>query len=88
LSNARGAIYIGVTNDIKRRIAEHKSGKVAGFTSKYRINRLVYYEEFKYVADAIEAEKRLKGLLRRKKLELVRAVNPTFKDLSEELPMD
>ena len=88
LSNKRGALYVGVTNDLKRRIDEHKSGKVPGYTAKYKINRLIYFESFKYINDALSTEKYLKGLLRKKKLELIRAVNPTFRDLSEDLHLD
>ncbi len=76
-------LYIGVTNDIWRRVWEHKNDATPGFTSKYRVHRLVYFEEFKYVGNAIAREKRLKGWLRDRKVELIRSGNPTWEDLSE-----
>ena len=75
-------LYVGITNDI-RRVWEHKSDVNPGFTSKYRIHRLVYFESFKYVGNAIAPEKRIKGWLREKKVALVRSANPTWEDLSE-----
>jgi putative endonuclease len=85
LANQGSALYTGVTNDLARRLEEHRSGKRKGFTKRYRIARLIYYEEFKYVNDALEAEKHLKGLTRAKKLAIIRAVNPTFRDIGEDL---
>jgi putative endonuclease len=76
-------LYIGVTNDIWRRVWEHKNDANPGFTSKYRVHRLVYFEEFKYVGNAIAREKRLKGWLRERKVALIRSANPTWEDLSE-----
>lgn len=78
-------MYIGMTNDLSRRIYEHKSGIVDGFTKRYHVHKLVYYEAYREVKDAIMREKRLKGLLRRKKNELVETMNLNWKDLSEEL---
>ena len=77
-------IYTGMTNDIRRRIAEHKSGEITGFTQKYRINRLVYVERYRYVGNAIEREKQIKGLNRAKRVALIVGLNPTWEDLSEE----
>ena len=77
-------LYVGVTNDIWRRVWEHKNDVHPGFTSKYRIHRLVYFESFKYVGNAIAREKRMKGWLREKKVALIRSANPTWEDLSEE----
>jgi putative endonuclease len=77
-------LYVGVTNDIWRRTWEHKNDALPGFTSKYRTHRLVYFECFKYVGNAIAREKRIKGWLREKKVALIRSHNPTWKDLSEE----
>jgi putative endonuclease len=74
-------LYTGVTNDLERRVAEHKSG-TGQFTSRYRVTELVYFEEFRYIDAAIEREKQIKGLLRKKKIALVEAMNPTWKDLS------
>ena len=76
-------IYVGVTNDLERRVDEHKNGTVRGFTSKYRVNRLVYYESTPDVRGAIAREKQIKGWLRSKKIALIAAANPLWKDLSE-----
>jgi len=84
LGNNRGTIYTGVTNDKMRRIEEHKSKKLKGFTQKYQFDRLLYVEEFSNVHDALEAEKIIKGWVRRKKFDLIRSVNPKFEDLSKE----
>ena len=78
-------IYIGITNDIKRRIYEHKNKVVEGFTKKYNINKLVYYEVFDDSYNAITREKQLKGWIRAKKDELVNSINPDWKDLYEEI---
>jgi putative endonuclease len=69
-----------VTNDLERRVNEHKSGAVPGFTKRYRIDRLVYFQETSDVGAAIAAEKQIKGLLRRK----IEQENPTWRDLSAE----
>ena len=74
---------IGLTNDIWRRVWEHKNNAAPGFTGKYRVHRLVHFEEFKYVGNAIAREKRLKGWLRARKVALIRSANPTWEDLSE-----
>jgi putative endonuclease len=77
-------LYVGITNDIRRRVWEHKNDANPGFASKYRIHRLVYFESFKYVGNAIAREKRIKGWLREKKVALIRSANPTWEDLSED----
>ena len=84
LSNRSRTIYIGVTNDIEKRVAQHKSGSIPGFTSRYNIDRLVYFEEFASINDAIEREKKLKGWLRKRKVALIESGNPTWQDLSSE----
>jgi predicted GIY-YIG superfamily endonuclease len=66
-------LYTGVTNNIERRVAEHKAGEHHGFTQKHKIDRLVYFEEFQSRMEAIEAEKRIKGWTRKKKLDLIRS---------------
>ena len=76
-------LYVGITNDIWRHIWEHKNDVNPGFTSKYRLHRLVYFESFRYVGNAIAREKRIKGWLREKKVALIRAANPKWEDLSE-----
>lgn len=74
-------LYTGVTNDLNRRMYEHKNGSVEGFTKKYKINKLVFYEIFNNPEDAIRAEKKIKGWIRKKKEDLIKSKNPEFKDL-------
>lgn len=78
-------LYIGVTNDLARRVNEHRQGLVAGFTRKYRVNRLVYFEEFADIRDAIAREKEIKGWRRSRKVSLISGRNPTWEDLAEPL---
>ena len=85
MTNKSWTLYIGITNDLLRRIQEHKDKLVKGFTKTYKLSRLVYYEIYSDVSDAIKREKEIKGWLRRKKLDLVTANNPNWKDLSLEL---
>ena len=79
------AIYVGVTSDLKKRIYEHKQKFVDGFTKQYNINKLVYYEVFSSITDAILREKQIKGGSRKKKTDLIRSANSTFKDLYDEI---
>ena len=79
-----GVLYTGVTDDIERRVQEHKQKLIPGFASKYNCVRLVYYDSTNDVVSAIEAEKRIKGWLRKKKIALIESENPAWKDLSEE----
>ena len=74
-------MYIGVTNDLKRRVYEHKTGYFDGFTRKYNVHKLVYFENCHEVTDAIKREKQLKGWKREKKNALVETVNPNWKEL-------
>jgi putative endonuclease len=76
-------LYTGVTDSIYRRALEHKSGKIDGFTKRYNINRLVYYETFKYVRNAIAREKQVKAWTRAKRLALIKSLNPTWQDLAD-----
>lgn len=85
MTNDTGTLYIGVTNNLVRRVYEHKTKKISGFTERYNINKLVYYEHHKYILNAIEREKQLKGLLRKKKITLIRSINPDWEDLSKDL---
>lgn len=78
-------LYVGITNDLKRRVYEHKNKLVEGFTDKYNVNKLVYYEFFEDPASAIRREKQLKGGSRKKKEELINKNNPQWKDLYDEL---
>ncbi|MCP4364351.1 MAG: GIY-YIG nuclease family protein [Planctomycetes bacterium] len=84
-SKRNGTLYIGVTNDLIRRIYEHKNDMTEGFTKRYRIHRLVYYEEFNNVNDAITREKRMKKWKRSWKIELIKSVNSKWRDLYGEL---
>ena len=84
LSSRTRRIYIGVTNDLERRVAQHKRREVEGFTSRYNIDRLVYYEETDDVTAAIAREKQLKGWVRVRKCELVYSMNPEWRDLAAE----
>ena len=78
-----GTLYIGMTNNIDRRIAEHKSREFDGFALKYHCDRLVYYESFDDVRKAIDREKQLKGWIRAKKIALITSINPKWQDLAE-----
>ena len=84
MTNRSRTLYIGVTNNLVSRVREHKTGIGSGFTAKYKLDRLVYFERFQDVHNAIEREKRIKGWLRIKKIALIISVNPVWKDLSEE----
>ncbi len=83
-SKRNGTLYIGVTNDLERRISEHKNNLVDGFTAKYDIHNLVYYEETNDIESAIQREKQLKKWNREWKLELIEKVNPEWRDLSKD----
>lgn len=77
-------LYIGVTNNLERRLYEHKNKLVDGFSKRYNLNKLVYFEETTSIETAIEREKQLKSWKRDKKETLIKNINPTWKDLSEE----
>jgi putative endonuclease len=77
-----GTIYIGVTNSLERRVWEHKTGAMPGFTKAYGLKTLVHFEEYYESTDAIAREKELKSWLRAKKTELIRQSNPLWKDLA------
>ncbi|MBV9889144.1 MAG: GIY-YIG nuclease family protein [Acidobacteria bacterium] len=82
LANATRMLYVGVTNDLDRRVWEHKKKLVPGFAARYGLDSLVYFETFSSIEAAIAREKRLKGWLRSKKLTLVSAANPSWTDLA------
>jgi putative endonuclease len=84
LASRSGMLYIGMTNDIKRRTYEHKHHVISGFSSTYRIHRLVYFEEFSHADEAIAREKQLKGWSRKKKIALIESTNPKLRDLSSD----
>jgi putative endonuclease len=84
MTNRSKTLYTGVTNDLIRRVCEHKNKIIDGFTKKYNITKLVFYEETKDIRAAIEREKQIKGWLRSKKIALIESVNPKWEDLSKE----
>ncbi|MGA2236998.1 MAG: GIY-YIG nuclease family protein [Terriglobales bacterium] len=84
LTNRSQSLYVGVTNNLRRRVWEHKFGNGSEFCKRYKIDRLVYYESFDDVRNAIDREKCIKGWLRIKKVQLIVSVNPTWIDLSDE----
>jgi putative endonuclease len=84
MSNRSKTLYTGVTNSVVRRVREHKMGTGSCFAAKYKLDRLVYFERFEDIRDAIEREKEIKGWLRRKKIALIVSVNPAWRDLSLE----
>jgi len=83
LTNRSGTLYTGFTGALRTRVLQHRTKQVEGFTQRYRIDRLLYYETFRDVWSAIEREKQIKGWVRRKKLELIATMNPEWRDLSE-----
>lgn len=86
LTNQRNTVlYTGVTNDLQRRVYEHREKLVSGFTSKYNINKLVYYEETESSESAIRREKQIKGGSRQKKIDLIKGMNPQWKDLYDDI---
>ncbi len=85
MGNLRPTLYIGVTSDLIKRAYEHKNGAVDGFTKKYKLHNLLYYEIYNNINDAITREKQLKHWNRKWKLDLIEKVNPKFKDLYQEL---
>lgn len=78
-------LYVGVTNNLIKRVYQHKNKLAAGFTSKYNINKLVYYEVFEDINEAIKREKQIKGGSREKKIQLIKSKNPEFYDLYGEI---
>lgn len=85
MTNKSGTLYVGMTNDLRRRVYEHKQKLIQGFTKKYNLTRLVYYESTNDVEVAIKREKKIKGWLRSKKIVLIESMNPEWKDLAEDL---
>lgn len=85
MASERGTLYIGVTGDLQKRVYEHKNGLLNGFSKKYGCKKLVYYEYSTNIESSIAREKQLKGLLRKKKEKLIKSMNPSWENLSEEL---
>src|SRR5436309_1698382 len=84
-NKSNSVVYVGVTNDLKRRVYEHKSKLLEGFTKKYNLTKLVYYEIFNSIQDAIAREKQIKAGPRKRKVELIISMNSDFRDLYEEI---
>ena len=82
MTNKSRTLYTGVTNNLERRVHEHKQKLIPGFTTKYNISRLVFFEATQDIRAAIEREKQIKGWLRSKKIALIESVNPQWEDLS------
>jgi putative endonuclease len=84
MTNVKNSVlYTGITNDLQRRVIEHRSGKGGGFTKKYKVHKLVYYEVGVDITTAISREKAIKGGSRQKKVELINSINPQWDDLYE-----
>jgi putative endonuclease len=83
MASPKGTLYTGVTNNLKRRVYEHKHKLIEGFTKKYNVVRLVYCQETPDIRAAIAREKQIKGWRRSKKLALIKSVNPEWQDLSD-----
>ena len=83
MSSLSRTLYTGVTNDLERRVFEHKEGRPGSFTARYHANRLVYLEEFGDIGEAIAREKEIKKMTRRRKITLIESMNHGWKDLSE-----
>lgn len=86
MASQSGVLYIGITNDLETRMFQHKRKLVPGFTARYNVQKLVYFELFRDVRAAIAREKELKGWLRKKKVALIESVNPLWRDLSARGP--
>ena len=80
--NQKHTLYIGVTNHLERRMSEHKLKSTKGFSAKYNCTRLIYFEEYKYISEAIYREKQLKNWNRQWKINLIKKINPQSRDLS------
>jgi len=81
MASRSGVLYTGVTNNLERRVRQHKAGEVPGFTSKYRVTKLIYFERYTEVKEAIAREKEIKGWRRAKKITLIEDLNPDWTDL-------
>ena len=86
MASARnGTLYIGVTSDLVKRVYEHREGLIEGFTKKYNVKNLVYFEYYSDIENAIKREKKMKRLYRKEKLDLIESCNPGWKDLYFEI---
>ena len=84
MSNISKMLYVGVTNNLGKRVFEHKSRYITGYTRKYNLFKLVYFEPFSDIRDAIRREKQIKGWRRSRKVELIESVNPHWNDLADD----
>jgi putative endonuclease len=84
MASLSGTLYVGVTNSAYKRAMQHKDGETPGFTSRYKVDRLVYFEVFKYVNNAIAREKQIKGWTRARKIALLESMNPGWRDLTND----
>jgi putative endonuclease len=83
LASVRRTLYIGMTSNLRGRVYQHKTGAIPGFTARYKVNRLVYFEPVEDAQAAIAREKQLKGWTRQRKIALIESVNPEWEDLSD-----
>ena len=81
LTNKSNTLYIGLTNNLRKRLWEHKNKLVEGFSKKYSLDTLIYFEEYQNISQVIVREKQIKGWLRKKKIKLIKTINPNFEDL-------
>jgi len=86
MASASGVLYVGMTNNLESRVSQHKRMQIPGFTSKYKTTKLVYFEPFSDVRNAIAREKQFKRWRRDKKVFLIESMNPTWRDLSDDFP--
>lgn len=86
-SQRNGTLYVGVTNNLARRIGEHNSGLVPGFARRYGVDKFVYFEEFASILKAREREYKMKRWKRAWKLDAIEKLNPTWRDLASEIPI-
>ena len=85
LANRAGSLYVGITNELERRVMEHRSGLISGFTHRYSIDRLAYFEDCGEIEEAIAREKEIKGWRRSKKIALIESINPRWEDLGSQV---
>lgn len=84
-NKSNGVLYTGITGDLKRRIYEHKNEEIDGFTKRYHVNKLVYYETFSSPQSAIKREKQIKKWVREKKIKLIETFNPEWQDIYDRI---
>lgn len=84
LTNKSRMLYVGATSNLVKRLVQHRDKHFPGFTAKFNLNRLVYYEEFRDIRPAIARERQIKGWLRSKKIALIKSMNPSWRDLAED----